>query len=78
MCEKAVEVKKWALKFVPDQYKSPEMCERAIDARPQTFEFVPDQYKTREMCERAVEKIYVAFGYLICLLKKSYDGFKHI
>ena len=44
MCKKVVKVKKWTLKFVPDQYKTPEMCERAVDAHPQTSEFVPDQY----------------------------------
>ena len=34
------------LKFVPDQYKTPEMCEKAVEEDPWLLKFVPDQYKT--------------------------------
>ena len=55
MCERALDVHPWTLKFFPDHLKTKKMCDRAIEENPYTLEFVPDHLKMKEMCERAVD-----------------------
>ena len=49
MCNRAVQSYPWALKYVPDQYKTQEMCNAAVEKKPKVLRFVPDQFVTLEM-----------------------------
>ena len=42
MCERAVGIGPYNIKFVPHKYKTQMMCERAVEDKPETLEFVPD------------------------------------
>ena len=55
MCDKAVERGLYALRSVPDQYKTREMRGIATERNLYPLEHVPDQYKTQVICERAVK-----------------------
>ena len=46
----------WALRFIPDLFKTQEMCNEAAGACPWTLEHVPNDLKTQEMCNEAVRR----------------------
>ena len=54
MCDEAVRIGLWSLRYVPDHLKTQEMCNLAIKLDPCTLVCVPDQYKTQEMWNKVV------------------------
>ena len=54
VCDEAVRIGPWSLRYVPDHLKTQEMCNEAIKLDPCTLACVLDQYKTQEMCNKVV------------------------
>ena len=48
MCNKAVEKYPWALRFVPDHFKTQEKCDDAVRKRLRMLEYVPDWFVTQQ------------------------------
>ena len=49
MWNRTVQSDPWALRYVPDQYKSQKMCNEAVQSDLWLLEYVPDQFVTQEM-----------------------------
>ena len=54
MCALAVRNLGTALKFVPDEFKSPGMCELAVQNTKAALKFVPENLKTSQVAKSAV------------------------
>ena len=52
-CKRTVEICKWLLDFVSNEYMTQKMCKRTVFVQP--YAFVCGYYKTKEMCERALD-----------------------
>ena len=48
MCEGAVEVTPWQLKYVPDHFKTEKMYHMAVWGGSSSLQYVPDWFVTRE------------------------------
>ena len=46
MCDEAVRMEPYSLKFVPDRLKTEDMCIEAVLRKPYTLEYVADRLKT--------------------------------
>ena len=61
MCEKAVDPvsggNPWALKYVPDKFKTLEMCEKAVTSNILCTKYVPDKFKPLKCVKKAVINI---------------------
>ena len=49
MCEKAVEEDPWALRRLPDHFKTKEMCNKAVSKDTYALKFVPDWFVIQEL-----------------------------
>ena len=56
MYNEVVRNNSYALRHVPDHFKTQQMCERTVEIVSWSLAYVPDHFKTQQMCERAVEK----------------------
>ena len=45
-CNKAVRIKPYLLRYVPDHFKTEEMCKKAVEQASWQLENVPDHFKT--------------------------------
>lgn len=72
MCEGCVEKESYALRWVPDHYKTQEMCESDVEESPETPEYYPDKYKTEEMRKRDAQGWWHALSDVsdLCKTKK--------
>ena len=55
MCNEAVEVDPYTLRFIPNHFKTQKMCDDAVEKYPSSLNFVPVHLRTHEMY-RAFEK----------------------
>ena len=55
MCDKAVLMGLYALRYVLDDLKTQEMCNQAVRNNPAVSFLVPDCFKTQELCIKAIE-----------------------
>ena len=58
MCNKAVCIDPYILKFVPDPFKMQGICNKAVSREPYTLRYVSAHLKTHEMCNKAVHIIF--------------------
>ena len=64
MCEKAVEVCSWQLKYVLDRFKTKTMCKKAVEDGPETLEYVLDHFKTQDMCYQVARPYISSLKYV--------------
>ena len=55
MCKYLVKKLPFAIRHVPDRYKTQQMCDKAILENGKTLESVPDCYKNQQMSDKAVD-----------------------
>ena len=56
MFNKAVCNNPWALRHVPEIFRTQKMCNKALARNPYMLKFIPDRLKTEEMCKEAVRR----------------------
>ena len=56
MCKRTVKELPFAIRYVPDQYKTQEMCDKVILEKSRKLEFVSDCYKYQEIGNKAFDK----------------------
>ena len=55
MCDRAVEIDRYSLGYVPCRFKTQDMCNKVVRKRPNILEYVIYHFKTQEMCYKALE-----------------------
>ena len=46
----------WALRFIPNLFKTQRMCEKAAEVCSYQLKYAPGHFKTQEMCDKAVRR----------------------
>ena len=64
MYNEAVRNNPYALRNVPDHFKTREMCEKALEKDPFILWTVPDRYNIQEMCDKTVKKVSWSLEYV--------------
>ena len=54
MCKHANKRLRFAIRYVPSQYRNQQICDKAILENGGMLESVPDCYKNQQMCDKSV------------------------
>ena len=46
----------WALRFIPNRFKTQRMCKKAVKVCPWQLKYAPDHFETQKMCDKAVRR----------------------
>ena len=52
----------WALRFMPDQFKTQEMCIKALEVSVWQLKDISDYFKMQDMCDDVVRRSHFIFG----------------
>ena len=72
MCDKAVPMEPYSLKFLPDRLKTEDTCIEAVRRKAYPLEYIPDNLKTQKMWNELMWKTRTVF-FLVPDQFKTYD-----